>query len=273
MVVNDSPSRAAVTSVAYADVPSVKRRRGERWEPMRLAQYLNWFESFDFYPGWEARTQRPVEFQIGWPAPPCGAGISFSEVSGRSIANPSFAEGRHESSAALIRVFRSDRVGAEELSSRPMGQDETELPTVLVINMINRAVDEQFAGFVWNKYVRQRNYEEKWEGQDLEEHDVFFVDAGKALRGRRLLQEVMVVESGLTSLELRLTELIHNHLLATRSRYQRKALACCAELDSRMGAGLSSEGHGGYASASLNALRAELLDDTAAHALNLNLLI
>jgi len=156
MVANDSPGPAALTSVIYAEAPSIKRRRGEYWEPLRLAQYLSWFESFKSYQESEARTQRLAEFQIGWPARLCRSGVSCSEVSGRPIAWPSFTEGRAERSAARIVVARSDRIGAAELGLRSLGQDDTAPPTVLVINMIDRNVDEQFAGFVWNKYVRQR---------------------------------------------------------------------------------------------------------------------
>ena len=91
---------------------------------------------------------------------------------------------------------------------------------------------------------------------------MFFVDAAKALTGRQLQQQLIVQESGLTSLELRLREIIHNDFVAIRAGYQQQILAGCDELNSGIGAGPDPAGYGGYALASLAALRAELLDGT-----------
>jgi hypothetical protein len=167
-------------------------------------------------------------------------------------------------SALRIKIIRSDRIYDAEPRFISIGQSEVDRPTILVINMVDRRVDERYAGFVWNKYVRPRGSRETWEGQDLGDHDVFFVDAAKALRGRQLQQHGVVEDSGLTSLERRLAELIRDDFVTVRSRYQREVLESSEKVSSRIAATSDGRNNTVGARASLTTLTAELLDGTAA---------
>jgi hypothetical protein len=264
MVVTDCPARAAVTTVAYGTEPSVRRRRAEHRERLRFAQYLSWFENFNAYPVADAHGQPPAEFEIGWPSPLCRAGITCVEISGQSQTWPQHIEGMTQHSAARINMIRSDRIYEAGPRFVPAGQKEVGQPTLLVINMIDRSVDERFAGYVWNKYIRWRSQGQAWDGQDLEGYDVFFVDAAKALRGRQLQQHGVVEESGLTSLESRLTELIRDDFVKTRSRYQREVSESSEKVSSWIAAASDGSNNSVAAQASLKALVAELHDGLAA---------
>ena len=212
MAVGAMPTTAVLTAVHYADTPSITAERidgsSELW-------------SFDKYlrdsalTGDHEENERlfgPIsEFQIGFPAALCQAGVTVVDSPGTD-EHPARTMITHTAALradAAIRPYRSDvMMGEKELEEdAEVRKAGTRVFTVVNVWGDNQ-VDDRMRAYVWNRYVRDHLGGPKWDNQDLAERDIFFVHAQDAFLARMAGDTAGMERSGLGALERRLNEFL-----------------------------------------------------------------
>jgi hypothetical protein len=208
MVMDDLPATAVVTSVTYSDDPWVKAHdfqgRAQQWPFSRYVAESTLGDDEDEN---RRRFGEIREFEMGFPAVLCQAGVTVWDSPGLD-ENPLrtvITKKAIERCDAAIVVYRSDvLMGEGEMRDIPEG-----VKVFTVVNLFyGKRPDDKLRARVWNKYVHEFLGEEKWDGQDLAEHDIYFVDAEAARHARYSSDEAALEASGLPAFETRLAEFL-----------------------------------------------------------------
>ena len=217
MAVGTLPTTAVLTTVHYADKPSVKVQRMDgSCEDWKFDQYLRDSvltedneENARFF-------EQIMEFQIGFPAVLCQAGVIVVDSPGTDEhplrTKVTFTAARQADAA--IRPYRSDVLMGEKELQEDAEVRKAGTRVFTVVNMWgDNQVDDRLRAYVWNRYVRDQLGGPKWDNQDPADRDIFFVHAQHAFLARMAGDAAGVERSGLGALERRLGEFLTNERL------------------------------------------------------------
>jgi len=240
MAVGTLPTTAVLTTVHYADRPSVKVQRmdgsSEEW---KFDQYLRDSvltedndENVQFF-------EQIKEFQIGFPAVLCQAGVIVVDSPGTDehAIRTKITRAAARQADAAIRPYRSDvLMGENELQEDAEVRDAgTRVFTVVNVWGDNQ-VDDRLRAYVWNRYVRDHLGGDKWDNQDLADHDIFLVHAQQAFLARVAGDAAGVERSGLGALERRLAEFLTTERLpAHLHKHSTSAIRLGGVIDEHIG--------------------------------------
>jgi len=241
---NDLPTTAILTHIEYDDEPSVRVVYKERFHES-LGPSADW--SFEQYlrdsrvRPTDAENRRffePIEeFQMKYPAELCRAGIRISDSpGGDDIAERDMItlEAATVMDAAII-MFRTDSLVGQ--SEREFVQElmATGLKRMfLVVNLWNgRELDRELQATTWDRVVTMMQGGPAYEGQNLSEANIFFVDAEKARRGKMENDPYLIEESGMAFFEEKLRlflerdrRSVHINRFVDRARSEQARLVC-----------------------------------------------
>lgn len=205
MVMDDLPATATMTGIHYAEKPYVKMHAFDGTvEDWTLRRYLD--ESHLNGGGNEdenaARFQHIREFEMGFPARLCRAGVVVYDSPGLDDvpARTMVTQRAVEHCDLAVVVYRSDvLMGQQErMDAAEMISQGTRVFTVVNLQH-GKKVDERLKGYVWDRAFRAE--EGPWAAQDLTARRVFFVDAEAARRARYDGDDEAAERSGLNLLE------------------------------------------------------------------------
>jgi hypothetical protein len=250
MVVDDLPATATLTGVVYAEQPYIRvwsfDGASQDWS---LERYLR--ESTLDADQLESarRFQHIREFEMGFPARLCHAGVTIYDSPGldEHADRTKITQDAVQRCDAAVLVYRSDvLMGQNELmNAADLVKDGTRIFTV--VNLMNaRACDDRLQGFVWNRYVRDHQGGPAWAGQDSASRDIYFVDAEHARQARYHGDESLAATSGLAELERRLADFLlreRHHVHLARYATQATNLSATIEqhIDQRIRAGRTDQ--------------------------------
>ncbi|MBC2906910.1 dynamin family protein [Streptomyces cupreus] len=232
------PSTAVITTVSYNPEPTVEAIDVDgRREPWDWERYWNESTLLNRRAGRDGDSAGIREFQIGFPATLCEAGVVLLDTPGldEDDLRTSVTRGASESCDAVIAVYRSEALmGAAELAQIEALADSG-LHVFTVINDIDGRAGEELSEFVWNRYVHGRLGGPPYTGQDLAAHDIFIVDVERARRGRLSGDQAEIAASGLAALEARLADFLVNERQALHlDAYVREALLSIGGLEEQL---------------------------------------
>jgi len=217
MAVGTLPTTAVLTTVHYADKPSVKVQRADgSSEEWKFDQYLRDSVLTEDNEENERLFEKIMEFQIGFPAVLCQAGVIVVDSPGTDEhpMRTKITETAARQADAAIRPYRSDVLMGETELEEDTKVREAGTRIFTVVNMWgDTQVDDRLRAYVWNRYVRDHQGGPKWDNQDLADHDIFFVHAQHAFLARMAGDAAGVERSGLGALERRLGEFLTNERL------------------------------------------------------------
>ena len=217
MAVGTLPTTAVLTTVHYADKPSVKVQRADgSSEEWKFDQYLRDSVLTEDNEENERFFEKIMEFQIGFPAVLCQAGVIVVDSPGTDEhpLRTKITETAARQADAAIRPYRSDVLMGEKELEEDTKVREAGTRIFTVVNMWGEnQVDDRLRAYVWNRYVRDHQGGPKWDNQDLAERDIFFVHAKHAFIARMAGDTAGVERSGLGALERRLGEFLTNERL------------------------------------------------------------
>ena len=173
MAVGTLPTTAVLTTVHYADKPSVKVKRvdgsSEEW---KFDQYLRDSVLTEDNEENERFFEKIMEFQIGFPAVLCKAGVIVVDSPGTDEhpLRTRITETAARQADAAIRPYRSDVLMGEKELKEDTKVREAGTHIFTVVNMWgDNQVDDRLRAYVWNRYVRDHLGGPKWDNQDLAE--------------------------------------------------------------------------------------------------------
>ena len=214
MAVDTLPATAVLTAVDYADTPSVTVHRmdgsAESWS---FDRYLR--DSVLTTDNEENKLlfEQIKEFHVGFPATLCQAGVTIVDSPGTDDhpMRTRVTRAAALQADAAIRPYRSDALMGENelIEDAEVRKAGTRVFTVVNVWGDNE-VDDKLRAFVWNRYVRDHLGGDRWDNQDLAEHDIFLVHAKQAFLARTAGDATGVERSGLGALERRLGEFLIN---------------------------------------------------------------
>ena len=217
MAVGTLPTTAVLTTVHYADNPSVKVKRADgSSEEWKFDQYLRDSVLTEDNEENERFFEKIMEFQIGFPAVLCQAGVIVVDSPGTDEhpLRTRITEIAARQADAAIRPYRSDVLMGEKELEEDTKVREAGTRIFTVVNMWgDNQVDDRLRAYVWNRYVRDHQGGPKWDNQDLAERDIFFVHGQHAFLARMAGDTAGVERSGLGALERRLGEFLTNERL------------------------------------------------------------
>lgn len=240
MPVDDLPCTAIVTSVVYSKQPYVRVWGNDgRWQEWSFARYLRDAVAQDNQEATETKLKGIRYFEVGFPAELCEPGVVMMDSPGVDDVPE-----RDEITRQAIRrcdtalvVYRSDAFGGMNemrfVSDDVLG-DSTRIFTV--ISMRNRAADERFRGFVWNKLIHEGQGGLAYANQDFTERDIFFVDSLQAFHAKVSGDAEALVASGLPILEQRLGKFLAEESRNVHLRkFLHKANLSAGSIESQLG--------------------------------------
>ena len=240
MAVGTLPTTAVLTTVHYADKPAVKVQRMDgSSEDWKFDQYLHDSVLTEDNEENTRIFEQIGEFQIGFPAVLCQAGVIVVDSPGTD-EHPMRTKITRAAAChadAAIRPYRSDvLMGEKELEEdAEVRKAGTRVFTVVNVWGDNQ-VDDRLRAYVWNRYVRDQLGGPKWDNQDLADRDIFFVHAQQAFLARMTGDAPGVERSGLGALERRLGEfLTHERLPAHLHKHATSAVRLAAAIDEHVG--------------------------------------
>jgi GTPase SAR1 family protein len=230
MVVDDLPATAVLSEVNYSDVPFIKAwnmdGHADQWT---LAQYLGNSTLGDDSQENERRFREIRHFEIGFPARLCESRVTLYDSPGldeNPIRTSISMDAVRSCDAALIVYGSRALMGEKELVD-DLGVRAGGTHVFVVVNLFDgRQVDDRLRGYVWNKYVRDHLHGPAWDGQDLADYGIYFVNAKMAVDARYGTGGQQAYrDSGLAALEQRLTRFLIEERLAVHLRsFTRKAI-------------------------------------------------
>ena len=214
MPVGELPCTAALTSIHYAERPTVRAwgfdGTSEEWslEKYRRESTVreNESDTRDFF-------RKIREFEMGFPAELCQSGVTIIDSPGTDDI-PERTEVTRQAIGkcdVAIVVYRSDVLAGED--ERKFVQETLTNSGTRVFTVVNlqdgRLVDERFKGFVWRRLVTDFGGSAD-APQDFKSRDIYFVDARQAEQGKLLADARQMEQSGLASFEAELGEFLVN---------------------------------------------------------------
>jgi GTPase SAR1 family protein len=210
------PCTAVLTRVVYSASPYVKKWDADgTHEEWSFQRYLSDSSVKASEEETESFFDQIREFEVGFPAELCQAGITMLDSPGTSDTPKRTAytiDAIRRSDAAIV-VFKDEALA---------GQDEREFVeryvvgsgTTRVFSVVNlwQEIDEDLKRFAWHRLAlmglikskASRGYQES----DFEENDVFFLNSKVALRSKLSDDEPGMLDSGLLSFEKRLGDFL-----------------------------------------------------------------
>ena len=128
-----------------------------------------------------------MEFQIGFPAVLCQAGVIVVDSPGTDEhpLRTKITRAAACHADAAIRPYRSDGLMGEKELEEDAEVRKAGTRVFTVVNLWgDNQVDDRLLAYVWNRYVRDQQGGPKWDNQDLADRDIFFVDAQQAFLAR-----------------------------------------------------------------------------------------
>lgn len=224
---DDLPTTARLTTIRYGEEPGVTvvKRDGSR-EPKTLTWFVG---NSPLKPGQQANAAafgNVQEFELTYPFENGRAGIVLLDSPGtdEDAERTLIARRALNECDAAIMLFRSDALLGEK--EREFVQDMRDRGLTSFFTVINRwyspshngarPVDERLKAFVWDKRVTQLEDGPPYDGQDLAEKKIFFVDALTALQGKLEDDPERLRASGMEDFE----RALHDYLETERRRVQ-----------------------------------------------------
>lgn len=215
MPVDDLPTTATLTSIDYADKPSVRvwRTTGKS-ESWSLEKYLR--ESVV-----KTHSQRDNEeffkdirqFEMKLPAELCSSGVTLMDSPGLDDVTTRTAitlQAVEHADAAIV-VYRHDVFAGESERQTADRVVNSGTRVFTVINRINgKVLDDRWKAFVWNRLITEEQKGPEYNGQPLSERDIYPVDALTAVVAKHAGDAHKLEESGMAALEKRLGEFLLN---------------------------------------------------------------
>jgi hypothetical protein len=210
------PCTATLTRVVYSDTPYVRKWDvdgiPEEWSFQR---YLNDSSVKANEEETEKFFDRIREFEVGFPAELCQAGITLLDSPGTSDTPKRTAytiEAIRQSDAAIV-VFKDEALAGQDerefVESFVIGSGATRVFSVVNLWQEN---DEELKRFTWHRLATigliKSNPNGSYQQSDFEESDVFFLNAKTALRSKFNDDETGMTDSGLLPFEKRLGEFL-----------------------------------------------------------------
>ena len=233
MVVEDLPATAALSSVSYADVPSVRVLRldggAEEWP---IKRYLEESALVEDDLENARRFQGIAEFELGFPARLCAANVTLYDAPGldeNSIRSRLTREAWKRCDTAIFVYGTRALMGEGELADDALLREDGTRVFVVVNLFDGRPANERLRAYVWNKYVRDYRQGPGWAGQDLADYDIYFVNAKLAADARYgpggAAAERAYRDSGLAAFEQRLGRFLIDERFQIRlGTFTRRAL-------------------------------------------------
>jgi hypothetical protein len=233
LVVDDLPATAVLSSISYADTPSVRVRRTDgSFSEWTFADYLeNSTFGGDIYED-ERRFREIAQFELGFPARLCAANVTIYDSPGldENIIRTRLTREAWRRCDSAIIVYGTRALMAESQLADDALIRHDNVHVFVVVNLFDgRQVDDRLRAYVWNKYVRDYLSGPAWAGQDLANHDIYFVNAKMAVEARWGSDEAAersYHDSGLADFEARLGRFLVNERLPHHlGTYTRRAIA------------------------------------------------
>lgn len=207
---SDLPCTPTLTSIYYQDKPSIRmlKKNSNTWQDVSLKWYLN-----------EARVRSDSEennkffedirqFELGFPVELCKAGVTLLDSPGTDddLGRDAITDEALVGCDAAIVLYRSDPFAGKTELQYVQDMIESGLTSYFsVVNLWNgRPVDDQFKGFTWDRLVTTLKKGPRYQNQDFEAENIYFVDAKAALEGKLSGNTARIQMSGLTQFEERL---------------------------------------------------------------------
>jgi len=240
MAVGTLPTTAVLTTVHYAEKPSVRVQRMDgSSEDWKFDQYLRDSVLTEDNEENKRFFEQIKEFQIGFPAVLCQAGVIVVDSPGTDEhpLRTKITQAAACRADAAIRPYRSDVLMGEKELEEDVEVRKAGTRVFTVVNVWgDNQVDDRLRAFVWNRYVRDQLGGPKWEHQDLADRDIFFVRAQHAFLARAAGDAAGVERSGLGALERRLGEFLTNERLpAHLHKHATSAVRLAAAIEEHLG--------------------------------------
>ncbi|MQA81729.1 MAG: hypothetical protein GEV10_25190 [Streptosporangiales bacterium] len=209
MVVDDLPATATLTGVTYAEDPYVKvwsfDGQSDRWP---LSRYLRESILDTDQEQSEERFRNIREFEMGFPAKLCQAGVTVFDSPGLD-EHPTRTQVTRDATKrcdAAIVVYSTHALMGENEMMDAANLVASGTRVFTVVNLWgDRAVDDRLKGYVWNRYVRDHQGGPAWDpNKDPSSRDIYFVNAKQGRDARYEQDGAGAAESGLAALEERL---------------------------------------------------------------------
>lgn len=214
--VNDLPTTAALTIVDYGDSPAVRvQKKDETYEDWSLDR-LQKEGVIRRDPDENQRFFDKIkEFQVCLPSKLLQSGITIIDTPGTDDIRERteiVEELRHRVDAAFV-VLRSDSLGGED--ERRFIQSLIECGLTDLFFVVNRrdgrVVDEDIKQETWLRIADLCLEKGRYSGQNLADHNIYFVDAKAALEARLEGDKVKLGASGLDHFERQLSKYLERH--------------------------------------------------------------
>lgn len=237
MPMGEVPTTIAMSTVTYAEQPFVRMIRFDRsTEAWTFQRYLkeavaraNPAENERFF-------KDIAEFTVGYSAPLLANYVDLIDAPGIDD-NPqrtALAAEAVASSDAVIFVYSSRAFGgesefafaAEHIEGKRKGQ-------FIVVNMFHKPKDpERFKAFLWHTLIHRKKADAPpYDGQNLEHHGLYCINAEEAYQGRVMGNRDLVESSGLLRFESKLGEYLRREKTRVRvESYAGKAKAAIDQL-------------------------------------------
>jgi Dynamin family len=222
MPVDDLPTTATLTRINYSEQPYVRvwytdeDREPEYWS---LERYLKDSSIRDDEDETKQFFENIREFELGYPSKICKS-VTLLDSPGTSdmpLRTQWTKEAIRRCDAAIV-LYRSDALAGQDERdfTREILSSGTRIFTL--INLWNdKEVSNRLRSFTWNRLIAENKGGEKYCGQDLSTHDIYFINALKAQQGKFNGNQKLLDESGLQYFENRLAQFLlqekfHTHI-------------------------------------------------------------
>ena len=209
--VKDLPTTATLTTIDYGRVPSVtvvmREGQNEEWS-------LSRFRTEGVIRRDPAENERVfgriAEFKLRFPSVTLKSGITILDTPGTDDIRErtEIVEALVNRIDAALVVLRSDALGGQD--EREFIQSLAECGLTDLFFIVNRrdgrVADEDLKTEAWYRIVELCQGGPRYNGQDLAQRRIFFVDAKAALEGRLTNHRQKLAASGMETFERRLSE-------------------------------------------------------------------
>ncbi len=213
MPVDDLPTTATLSRISYADEPFVRMWRLDgTYEDWSLGRYLRESTVRDSEADNQAFFRDVREFEVGFPAELCQAGVVMFDSPGTSDV-PQRTQltllALNECDAAIV-VYRSDVLAGQDERDFTAQIEASGIRLFTVVNMHNvNTPTERLRRFTWDRLVTSmRNGPEYTPDADFAAYDIYFVNARAAQEAKYTRNAALAGESGLALLEERLGDFL-----------------------------------------------------------------
>src|SRR5262249_47484500 len=247
------PTTAVLTCVSYSAQPFVRMvgHDGDH-EDWTLVRYLR-DSQLGASPGENERLFGAIsEFQVGVPVELCRQGVRIYDSPGTddNDRRTEITMSAVRRADAVILVFNTNQLAPAAQRDFAASIEDAHTKLFTVVNVAGDEIDTRLLHETWERLIGHRTGE-TYAGQDrgdLEDVDVYFVDALAAARSRSIGDETAVEATGLPALERRLATYLVNergddHLLKFLNMSLRHTDALDQDIAGQLSAVTQEAGH------------------------------